>query len=351
MPIEKRILEQISTTILLLNNKLRLLYINSAGEMLLAVSAQQVIGQPIHAILANLSPHIETKLQQALNQELTFTEREIALTLNDGNTVTVDYSVTCMHHYDAEPKLLIEIYKVDRHLRISREKYLSSQQKAAKAMLKGLAHEIKNPLGGLRGAAQLLERELQQQDLKEYTQIIIAEADRLQNLLNRMLGSYRVPKRQQLNIHQVLERVFSLIHAEYLELKIHKDYDPSIPLIHGNLDQLIQAILNIARNGAQAAGSQGCLVMRTRVLRQFTIGTIRYRLVLLVAIEDNGPGISQEMQESIFLPLVSGTTSGIGLGLTIAQDLISQHGGLIECWSVTGKTVFSVYLPLGMQSD
>jgi two-component system nitrogen regulation sensor histidine kinase GlnL len=212
--------------------------------------------------------------------------------------------------------------------------------------VRGLAHEIKNPLGGLRGAAQLLERELPDEALTEYTQIIIEEADRLQNLVNNMLGPNRVPEMKSVNIHQILERVYHLVKAEAgLRLTINRDYDPSIPPIVGDMDQLIQAFLNILRNGVKAAGSRGVLGITTRILRQFTIGNIQHRLVVSVEIEDNGPGIPKELQERIFFPMVTGG-DGIGLGLSIAQTLINRHHGLIEFNSKPGQTVFRVLLPL-----
>jgi len=349
--IEQRIVEQISTAVLLFDADLRLLYINPAGEMLFAVSARHVVGQRAKNLLPCPGTKLEAKLRAALEQSQAFTEREIVLTLGDGRHITVDCSVDPMHHFDAPDELLVELHQVDRHLRISREEQLISQQKATRALIRGLAHEIKNPLGGLRGAAQLLEQELPDPSLREYTRIIIDEADRLQSLLNRMLGPNRIARHRDVNIHQILERVLNLVLAESSGLEVQRDYDPSIPPLLGDPDQLIQAILNITRNGAQAAGKKGHLTLRTRVLRQFTIGNTRYRLVLQVEVEDNGIGIPREMQERIFLPMVSGTKGGTGLGLTIAQDLINQHGGLIECRSKEGETVFSIYLPLETGSE
>lgn len=349
--LEQRILEQISLAILLFDTKLHLIYINPAGEILLSVGSKYIVGQPFKHLVQYLgTTNIENKLKSALEQGLAFTEREIVLTLHDGSSITVNCSVAPMHHLGAVTEIIVELYQLDRHLKISRDEHLFSQHKATKALIRHLAHEIKNPLGGLRGAAQLLEQELPDPSLREYTSIIIAEADRLQTLLNKMLGPNRLPKRQAMNIHQVLERVLSLVVAENPELKVQRDYDPSIPFVQGDTDQIIQAILNITRNGAHAAGNTGRLCLRTRVLRQFTINGIRHGLVLQVEIEDNGPGIPKDLQDRIFLPLVSGTNGGTGLGLTIAQDLISQHGGLIEYISKKGATVFSIYLPLDINS-
>jgi len=347
LSVEQRIVEQISVAILLFDANLRLTYINPAGEMLLAVSAKYIIGQPSAQLAPFLgTTHITDKLQSALTQGLAFTEREIVLNLHDGRSVTVNCSVEPMHYFGVITEVMVELYQVDRHLKISRDEHLFSQHQATKALIRKLAHEIKNPLGGLRGAAQLLEQELPDPSLQEYTSIIIAEADRLQTLLNQMLGPNRLPQRQAINIHQILERVLSLVLAENPQLKAQRDYDPSIPFLQGDADQMIQAILNIARNGAQAAGKTGRLCLRTRVLRQFTINSVRYGLVLQVDVEDNGPGVPKNLQDRIFVPLVSGTNGGTGLGLTIAQDLINQHGGFIEYTSKKGATVFSIYLPL-----
>jgi two-component system nitrogen regulation sensor histidine kinase GlnL len=213
--------------------------------------------------------------------------------------------------------------------------------------VRGLAHEIKNPLGGLRGAAQLLERELSDPSLKEYTGIIIGEADRLQTLVNRMLGPNTRPQRRSINIHQVVERVRTLAVAEAPPgVTIVRDYDPSIPDFMAEPDQLIQALLNIVRNALQAIGEQGEIILRTRSIRQATIGHHRHKLAARLDIIDNGPGIPPDMMESIFFPMVTGRPDGTGLGLPIAQDLVNQHHGLIECHSEPGKTVFTLLLPI-----
>ena len=218
--------------------------------------------------------------------------------------------------------------------------------------MRGLAHEIKNPLGGIRGAAQLLARELPDEGLRDYTNVIIEEADRLRNLVDRMLGSNKLPSLAMTNIHEVLERVASLIEAEAQgSITLVRDYDPSIPDLLIDREQLIQAVLNIVRNALQALSAQsdlrlGRISLRTRTLRQFTIGHTRHRLVVKMEIIDNGPGIPPALQETIFYPMVSGRPDGTGLGLAITQNIISQHQGLIECESHPGHTVFSIFLPL-----
>jgi len=232
-------------------------------------------------------------------------------------------------------------------LRISREENQLAQQEATQKILRGLAHEVKNPLGGLRGAAQLLERQLDSEDLKEYTRVIIDEADRLQKLVNRILGPNNLPNKRSINIHHVLEHIRSLLMAEGEQhTDIQRDYDPSIPDLAADSDQLIQALLNIARNACQALDDEGSITFRTRIERKYTIGKHRHDLVARVEIIDNGPGIPADMQDKIFFPMVTGRAEGTGLGLSITQSLIQQHDGLIEVNSVPGRTVFTVLLPI-----
>jgi two-component system nitrogen regulation sensor histidine kinase GlnL len=290
---------------------------------------------------------MEQRLREALDTGYPFTEREAIIPLAVGHTIKVNCTVLPLHHFDAPPEVLLELCQVDRQVRITREEHLISQHQATQALIRGLAHEIKNPLGGLRGAAQLLEQELPSNSLREYTRIIIDEADRLQKLMDRMLGPNRVPREQSVNIHQVLEHVRGLLLAEHPGgPQIFQDYDPSIPPLRADPDRLIQAVLNLGRNAVAAAGSGGEVIFQTRVLRQFTIGNRRHRLVLRVQIIDDGEGIAPDLLDRIFFPMVSGQRGGTGLGLPIAQELINQHGGLIECESRPGKTQFFVYLPL-----
>ena len=346
------ILDNLSTAVLLFDDALRLRYINAAGESLLSVSANAVIGTCAAGLVPCPAEPVEDRLLEALATRQPFTEREVEMQRPDGQMIRVNCTVLPLHHFDAADELLIEMHQVDRQLRIAREEHLISQHHATQALLRGLAHEIKNPLGGLRGAPQLLERELPNPGLREYTRIIIDEADRLQTLLNRMLGPNQLPQFGQVNIHHVLEHVRGLLKAEFPGgPDVIRDYDPSIPDLDADADRLIQALLNIARNGASAAGAHGRLVLRTRVLRQFTLGSICCRLVLRVEIEDDGPGIPDEIQDRIFFPMISGRAGGTGLGLAIAQELVNQHGGLIEFESRRGKTQFFVYLPLDPRDE
>jgi two-component system nitrogen regulation sensor histidine kinase GlnL len=334
--------EHLTTAILLLDGELRMRYLNPATEALFGVSARQMIGSPVKALAAGADA-LESCARQALETGIAYTDRERRLTTLSQQTATVDATVTPL----PDGSVLIELIPLDRHLRISREHHLLAQHRAIRELVRGLAHEIKNPLGGLRGAAQLLERELGDPGLTEYTQVIIQEADRLQTLVDGLLGPNARPQRRSINIHEPLERVRQLVQAEAPPgVKIVRDYDPSIPPLTAELDQLIQAMLNVTRNALQAVGEQGRITLRTRTQRHFTIGDVTHRLVVRIDIVDTGCGIAPDLLDQIFFPMVTTRPEGSGLGLPIAQTLISQHGGLIECASEPGETTFTIWLPL-----
>ena len=344
--LQTRILEGMSSAVLLFDQDLRLRYINPAGEDLFRVSARHLTNQPYAALIQD-NADLSSQLQEAFHSGRPFTRHEVSLDLGNDIHVAVDFTAVPMLEPGCPTEILVELHSVDRLLQISREENQLAQQEATQKILRGLAHEVKNPLGGLRGAAQLLERQLDSEDLKEYTRVIIDEADRLQKLVNRILGPNDLPNKRSINIHHVLEHVRSLLLAEGDQLiEIKRDYDPSIPEIEADPDQLIQAILNISRNAYQALDKQGIITLRTRIERKYTLGKQRYDLVARIEIIDNGPGISEEMQDKIFFPMVTGRAQGTGLGLSIAQSLIQQHDGLIEVNSVPGHTVFSVLLPI-----
>lgn len=250
-------------------------------------------------------------------------------------------------------EIVVEMLPLEQQVRQEREERLLDQAQANKELIRNLAHEIKNPLGGIRGAAQLLEMEIESRELKEYTQVIIHEADRLQTLVDRLLAPHRRPHVVgDVNIHEVCERVRSLILAEFPKgLKVVREYDISLPEFRGDREQLIQAVLNIAHNACQAlsermAAGDAQLVFRTRVARQVTFGKRRYRLALELHVIDNGPGVPPSLKDRIFYPLVSGREGGSGLGLTLAQTFVQQHHGLIECESIPGRTDFKILIPL-----
>jgi len=339
------IVDNLTTAVLLLDTDLCLLAMNPAAEELLDVSANQVLGTSAERLLPETTHFADAMARAALGRA-SFTERQMRLVL-PAQTLTVDCSVTTIGEEDADVRLLVEIVQVDRHRQWSREEQELAHNASLRALLRGLAHEIRNPLGGLRGAAQLLERELLDEALKEYTQIIVHEADRLQNLLDRVLGPRTPPSKRSINIHQVTERVRALLSAEAPPgVQVARDYDPSIPPVNVDPEMLIQATLNVARNAVQALDGEGEVLLRTRVQRRFTIGRICHKLVVRIEVHDNGPGVPDEVREHVFFPLVTGRSDGTGLGLSIAQALVHQHGGVIECESVAGDTTFSLILPV-----
>ena len=243
--------------------------------------------------------------------------------------------------------LLVEITDVTRRNQISRENALLIQHGAGRRMIRQLAHEIKNPLGGIRGAAQLLERQLDEAELREYTDVVISETDRLAGLVDTLLGPGGPPNKQPINVHELLEYVVRIIEAEdHRSLAIRRDYDPGLPLIDLDRDQMVQALLNLVRNAAAALEGQGTITLRSRAITNFTIGDTRHRVIASIDIEDDGPGIPPDLQDSVFYPLVTSRPEGTGLGLPAAQELISRHGGLIEFESRPGRTLFTVRIPL-----
>jgi two-component system nitrogen regulation sensor histidine kinase GlnL len=344
--IPERVVENLTTAVLLTDHELRLRFINPAAEMLLQLGASKVRGRRLAELLASEQRLIEV-LRQALAERTIFTARGLELTLLSGHTITVDCTVSPLTDTAADTGVLVELAQVDRLLRLARDDGIQRAQLANRALIAGLAHEIKNPLGGLRGAAQLLAQELGHGSLKEYTTIIIEEADRLRALVDRMIVPNPSLARRPLNLHQILERVCNLIEAEHPgQIRIEREYDPSLPNLTADADQLTQAVLNVVRNAVEALNGNGCIRLRTGVERRFTIGTRRYRLVLRADVQDDGPGIPTELIDSIFYPMVTGKPEGTGLGLAIAQDIINKHGGIIQCASRPRETVFSIYLPL-----
>ncbi len=347
----KQILDNLLTATIVLDQQLRISCVNTSAEILLSVSNDQVLGKDARHCFADIDGTPDS-FMEALRDNRHYTMRRARWRLHNNIEITVDYSVT------PNPDLgmiIIEAQSLDRLLRINREEAMLSTQETSRNLIRSMAHEIKNPLGGIRGAAQLLARELansQMDDYEDYTRIIIDETDRLRNLVDRMLGPHRQAHRKPTNIHEVLEHIMSVLRAETSNtINIKRDYDPSIPDVPGDRELLIQALLNIAGNAVQVLqehdlAEQGCIIFRTRVQRRFTIGRKQHPLVARISIIDSGPGIPPELIEDIFFPMITGRAEGTGLGLAIAQNLISQHDGIIECDSEPGMTEFSIYLPL-----
>ena len=345
---DQDILDNISTGIIALDDDLRVIALNAAGQALLETSEHRCIGAHARQLLLQPETWLDS-LDQVLASNSPMARRGMPLILLSGQEIHVDLMITPISGSPCGITLVVEMQPVDRLLKISREEGLMHAQETTRAVIRGLAHEIKNPLGGVRGAAQLLARELPDESLAEYTRVIIREADRLRDLVDRLLGPNQQLDRQPLNIHEVLEHVRNLITAESgNRAVILRDYDPSLPEFPADRAQLIQAVLNIVRNALQAAEhTEQCeITLRTRSQRQFTVGTQRHRLVCRVDIIDNGPGIAEDMVHAIFAPMVTGRADGTGLGLSIAQAIINRHGGLLECESCPGKTQFTIYLPM-----
>lgn len=341
------IVGQISTTVMAFNSELELLAINDAGERLLSSTWAHLTGASLQELVGG-SPDFIRAVRRVQQEAQPFTERNMLVTPINGQPVLVDCTVTPWALEGGERAILVEMHNTERHQLIQTEESMHLQTSVTSALIRGLAHEVKNPLGGIRGAAQLLERELEDTQLKEYTQVIIEEADRLRKLVDRMLGPREESVRTEVNIHSVLERVRQITVAEASpDVTIERDYDPSCPDVYADQDQLVQACLNIIRNAVQAlAEGGGTVLLRTRIERMFTIGNNTHRLVVRVEIIDDGPGVDKDIKHSIFFPMVSGRPNGSGLGLPLAQTLIRRQGGLLGFSSEPGNTNFTLWLPV-----
>ncbi len=345
--IAANILGNLSAAIVCLDHELKLRFINQSAEVLLEVSGTRLTGRKISEFLLNTG-ELESVLYDALQTSQPYTRRRCHLDLVTGHSVTVDYAITPISE-DEWPQLLLELYPLDRYLRIDRDEAVRDHQDVTRQMVRGLAHEIKNPLGGIRGSAQLLARELRDPGLQEYTDIIISETDRLTALVDSLLGPRSIPRLAATNIHELLERVCRLIELESASaIAVNRDYDPSIPEIEVDRELILQAFLNITRNAMQSLTDTNNASIRivTRVERQFTIGARRHRKVIVIHIIDNGPGVPPALKDHLFYPMISGRPDGTGLGLSLAQSIIYQHAGLIEFESEPGKTDFSIIIPL-----
>jgi two-component system nitrogen regulation sensor histidine kinase GlnL len=336
-------LDLLSSAIVLVDAKLIIRHVNPAAENLFTTSSRQLLGRPLQHLVGE-PPELSAALDNALRNNWSYTGHNILIKLAQDTELHIDCTVTPIE--SSGVRLLLEVRPIDQQLKATREEQSAQQQQANRELVRNLAHEIKNPLGGIRGSAQLLERELTSEPLKEYTQVIIEEADRLQTLMQRLLSSHRVMQPTLVSIHEILERVRRLIHAEYHDVRVTRDYDTSLPNITGDREQLIQAILNISRNAAQAMQGKGEIIFRTRAARKVTLAKRHHQLALELQVIDDGPGIPQGIRDTIFYPLVSGRENGSGLGLTIAQSFVQQHGGTIEVASRPGRTCFSLMLPL-----
>ena len=348
-------LDLLATAVMLVDDAWTIRYMNPSAENLLGLSSRNAEGEKITALFQGSEVLVQA-LGYARDRCATYSEHDLTMSANGHGTLHLSCTVTPVGVEDGNAaSFLLEFRHIEQQLKIAREERMLDQSQANRELIRNLAHEIKNPLGGIRGAAQLLDRELERPALHEYTQVIMKEADRLQLLMDRLLTPHRLPQPTQVNVHEVLERVRSVILAEFPGIAVRRDYDTSLPTIEGDREQLIQAMLNIARNAAQAISGHaaaneievsGEIRLNTRVARQVTLARKRYRYAIDVRIIDNGPGIPEALRERIFYPLVSGREGGSGLGLTLAQNFISQHHGTVTFESAPGKTFFSILLPI-----
>jgi len=346
-------LDLLASSVIILDEVGCIAYVNAAAEHLLESSLKSLLQQKLSSLFVN-GEQIDMMFQQGMAQEFSEKRQDMTLERAGRDPLQVDCTMSVLN--EPEMPVLIELRENVQQLKLNREERIIDQSQANKELIRNLAHEIKNPLGGIRGAAQLLEMELPERHLKElreYTQVIIRESGRLQTLVDRLLAPHRMPHIVgDVNIHEVCERVRSLIVSEFpTGLMIKRDYDLSIPEFRGDKEQLIQAVLNIAHNAAYALSERitagdAELIFKTRVTRQVTIAKVRYKLALDLHVIDNGPGIPPEISERIFYPLVSGRDGGSGLGLTLAQTFVQQHLGVIECDSRPGLTDFRIRIPL-----
>ena len=333
-------LDLLATAVVVVDDEFVVRYANPAAENLLTAGARSLIGQPFLGFFAERD-ELERSLEEARVIHWDYSARNVTYVRTGREPVPLSCTVTRIDAFCLA--LLAELRPIEHELRLAREERQESEQQSNRELIRNLAHEIKNPLGGLRGSAQLLERELDRPELREYTQVIIKEADRLQSLMDRMLTPHRAPRIEPVSAHEVLERVRSLARAEF-GVEIERDYDPSLPELMGDREQLIQAVLNIARNAAQAGARS--ITFRTRALRNVTIRKQRHKLALDLQVIDDGPGVAAQIQDKIFNPLVSGREGGTGLGLSLAQTFVHYHQGVIEFDSRPGRTTFRILLPL-----
>jgi len=346
--VSSKLFEVLTTAVVVADAELTITRVNPAAESLLAQSAAKLIGRQLRDVFAGGCEFVRL-IGRALEDGQSFTERDMELTPMNMQPVVVDFTVSpWTSGNDLETIVVLEIASVERHQRIQLEENMIIQNQVTTALMHGLAHEVKNPLGGIRGAAQLLERELEDQRQAEYTQIIIGEVDRLRTLVDEMLGPSGASENDWVNIHELLEHVNQLVEAEHTDtIRICRDYDPSLPEILGDRGRLVQAFLNLVKNAVRAIdGIDGSIVVRTRAHRKFTIGDKIHPLVMRIDVIDTGSGVAPDIAESIFFPMVSGYADGSGLGLPFAQTMINRQGGLIGFKSEPGHTEFTVWLPI-----
>lgn len=357
----QKIIDNLHSAVIVIGENLQILCLNPAAEMLFHISNTRAIDKNIRQLIINQHEFFD-RLERSLVSSHPYTVYDDQLHLHNHKVIDVDYSVSPLEYAPGENYLLLEFIRLKSKQKLSHEDSVLSQHEASKSLLRGLAHEIKNPLSGIRGSAQLLERTLNADEDKQFTQVIINETDRLKNLLDRMVGPKDLPTKTNINIHKVLEHVRQLVLAEDNTPQISVDYDPSIPELHADESMLIQVILNLTRNAITATqlvktndGELGFeytpkIKFITRTKRNCKVGNKSYSLIAKIDVEDNGPGVPEKLQEKVFMPMITGHASGTGLGLSIAQSLIQQHNGVVEFTSQPGKTIFTILIPINTHS-
>ncbi len=341
---QQALANQLVTAVLILDNHLNICYLNPAAEALLIKSMYKLYGSHFDLVFAKTSI-TEARLQQLLATGQEFTDSDIVIQFNEDHRFTAEITVSIVE-FERTPHVLLEFKQIDQQKQISLEVFQQQQWIAARDLIKGLAHEIKNPLGGLRGAAQLLSKELNEEQ-QEYTAMIIEQADRLTNLVDRLLGPNQLPQIKKHNIHSVLEKVYQVVsYSNEQKIELRRDYDPSIPNVECDQEKIQQAVLNIVNNAIQAIGENNTITLKTRIASNTTVNGQRVKLAAQISIIDDGPGIPNKIQDTLFYPMVSGRSNSTGLGLSIAQTLVNQHHGKLSCHSRPGHTEFIILLPL-----
>ncbi|MGH8581744.1 MAG: nitrogen regulation protein NR(II) [Gammaproteobacteria bacterium] len=340
----RRVFDHLYTAVLIFDHARVVRAANSAAEVLLSSSARQMTGQSAAQLFGDST--LVKAIERALERGETVSEWCVELGMPGHLPVEVDSTIVPIAEGPRPLQVIVELHASQHTRRAVRDDLFAARHNLVRQMVGEMAHEIKNPLGGIRGAAQLLEADLPNVALREYTRLIVGEVDRLRKLIDRMVQPSSAPRLVNVNVHEVTEYVRNLIEVEApRSVALERDYDPSLPPLWADRDQLVQALFNVESNAVQAAGPKGRVIVRTRSLRQFTIRQRRHRLAVRIDVVDNGPGVAPEIGDSIFYPMITTRASGTGLGLTIAQNLIHAHGGLIEFESQPGMTVFSICLP------
>ncbi len=338
------VVDALATAIVVLDEQLNVIHLNPAAETLMGISLARARGHNTAELFPG-NPEYEASLRQVWHDGVPVTRRELGINISNDRSRIVDCRVSVMESGSGRD-LLVELLDAEPRLRINREIALLTQQSVSRNITRQLAHEIKNPLGGLRGAAQLLSRKLDDPELRDYTQVIVDESDRVASLVDSMQGPPQPLSLEPVNVHQQLHRVYELLRGEApAGIQLVEDYDPSLPELPLDAAAITQVFLNIGRNAVQILGNSGRLCLRSRAETQYVLRGERRALVARIDFEDDGPGVAEEVRDSLFYPLITARPGGTGLGLAVAQELVNRHGGLVQLRRARSPTIFSIYLP------